>query len=81
MSYEYNIKSFDMKNTLQLLVLIFTFSIITSCATRQPNHKRITVVKVAPRGHKIVQIKGKRYYKWNNTHYRKTRKGYVTVRL
>lgn len=74
-------KSFDMKNTLQLLVLIFTFSIITSCATRQPTHKRVTVVKVAPRGHKIVHIKGKRYYKWNNTHYRKTRKGYVTVRL
>ena len=70
-----------MKNTLQLLALILTFSIITSCATRQPNHKRITVVKVAPKGHKIVHIKGKRYYKWNNTHYRKTRKGYVTVRL
>jgi hypothetical protein len=69
-----------MKYTLQVLALIIIFSLTTSCATRHPQ-KRGTVVKVAPRGHKVINVKGKRYYKWNNTHYRKTKKGYVVVRL
>jgi hypothetical protein len=70
-----------MKSTLQITVLIMTLLIVSSCATRQPTHKSVTLVKVAPKGHKIVQVKGQRYYKWNNTHYRKTRRGYVLVRL
>lgn len=70
-----------MKNTLQIIAILFILFTVTSCATRQPTTKRVAVIKVAPKGHKIINVKGKRYYKWNNTHYRKTRKGYVVVRL
>ncbi|MGB0974194.1 MAG: hypothetical protein ACPGU9_04300 [Flavobacteriaceae bacterium] len=69
-----------MKTTIQLVILITTLTITSSCATRQPAHKKVTIIKVAPKGHKIVHVNGKRYYKWNNTHYRKTRNGYVIVR-
>lgn len=69
-----------MKSTIQLFILVITLTIMSSCATRQPTYKRVTVIKVAPKGHKIVSVKGKRYYKWNNTHYRKTRNGYVIVK-
>jgi hypothetical protein len=70
-----------MKNTFQLLAILLAFSIVTSCASKQPTPRKVTIVKTAPRGHKIVTVKGKRYYKWNNTHYKKTKKGYVIVRL
>jgi hypothetical protein len=43
--------------------------------------KGYKVVKVAPKNHKTVIIKGKRYYFWNGRHYKKTRKGYVVVRV
>jgi hypothetical protein len=62
------------------LVLLFNLS---SCATRvrtSPTTK-VTVVKKIPRQHKIVTVKGKRYYFWNGKHYKKTRKGYVFVRV
>ncbi|AUP79336.1 hypothetical protein C1H87_11705 [Flavivirga eckloniae] len=57
---------------------------LTSCATRthvvtKPN--RVTVVKTAPKHYKIVNVRGKRYYFWNGNHYRKTRRGYVLVRV
>lgn len=70
-----------MKKTLQLIALGIIILSFTSCATRTAPPQRITVVKTAPRNHKVVKIKDNRYYKWNNTHYRKTRKGYVVVRL
>lgn len=74
-----------MKSFYYIAIIIFLFS-ITSCATRtrvvtRPAPKTVTVVKVAPRGHKVIYVKGKRYYKWNGKHYRKTRRGYVFVRI
>ena len=56
-----------------------TFS---SCATRVVTRPAaVTVVKTAPKHHKIVVVKGKRYYFWNGKHYRKTKAGYVVVKL
>lgn len=55
---------------------------MSSCATRvvaRPTH--VTAVKKTPRHYKIVKVKGKRYYFWNGNHYKKTRKGYVVVRI
>lgn len=48
--------------------------------TRPAVQSRTVVVK-APRNHKIVVIKGKRYYTWGGKHYKKTRKGYIITRV
>lgn len=66
-----------------LIIIGFIFSMaFTSCATRiaiqSPNTK---VIRVTPKHHKIVIVKGKRYYYWNGNHYRKTKKGYVVVKV
>lgn len=71
-----------MKKLFVLIVLAaFAF---TSCATRVvttlPTQK-VVVVKKAPRNHKVVVVKGKRYYRWGGKHYRKTAKGFVVVKV
>ncbi|NQY05607.1 MAG: hypothetical protein HRT68_05215 [Flavobacteriaceae bacterium] len=67
-----------------ILAIILSFS-ISSCATRTRVVTKpapsVTVVKVAPKKHRIVTVRGKRYYYWNGRHYRKTRRGYVYVRI
>ncbi len=66
-------------------IALFLFTVIsTSCVTRvqrKPVHKTTTVIRVAPKGHKVIYVKGKKYYKWNNKHYRNTKRGFVVVRL
>lgn len=62
--------------------ILFTVSSI-SCITRvhrKPVHKTTKVVRIAPKGHKVIYVKGNKYYKWNNKHYRKTKRGFVVVR-
>jgi len=55
---------------------------LSSCATRVVTRPAtLTVVKTAPKHHKIINVKGKRYYFWNGNHYKKTRKGFVIVRV
>jgi hypothetical protein len=65
------------------IVIGFVFAVsFTSCVSRvvvRPQTAR--VVKVAPKHHTIVVVKGKRYYFWNGKHYRKTKKGYVFVKV
>lgn len=65
------------------LIIIFIFSLsCTSCATTaRTKTAKVVVVHKLPKIHKVVYIKGHRYYKWNGKHYRKTRKGYVIVRI
>lgn len=71
-----------MRQLVILLGLVFFIS-FNSCArrvvVRQPN--TVTVVKTLPRNYKVVRVNGKRYYTWNGRHYRKTRNGYVVVRI
>ena len=70
-----------MRTLFLALAVLLTFG-LTSCATHvrvQP--AKVKVVKVAPKHHKIVVIKGKRYYFWNGRHYKKTARGYVVVRV
>ncbi|MBT8260411.1 MAG: hypothetical protein HKO92_07225 [Flavobacteriaceae bacterium] len=70
-----------MRHFIFILGFIFTLS-LTSCATRVAvTAPHTTVVKVAPKHHKIVVVKGKRYYFWNGKHYKKTRRGYVVVKV
>ncbi len=72
---------------MKKFVLIVLGSVLllvgNSCVvhTRPAANSRVVVVKKAPRNHKIVVVKGKRYYTWNGKYYQKTRKGYVVTRL
>lgn len=68
-------------------ILVITFLMVAlgfqSCAVRvversQPN---VVVIQKAPRNHRVVVIKNKRYYTWGGRYYRKTRRGYVRVRV
>ena len=70
-----------MRTLIIIVGFIFTIT-LSSCATRvavRPTH--VKVIKVAPKNHKIVVVKGKRYYYWNGRHYKKTGKGYVIVKV
>jgi hypothetical protein len=69
---------------MRTLILTLGFAIVfstTSCASRVVVRPASTIVKVAPKHHKVVVVKGKRYYYWNSKHYKKTRKGYVVVKI
>ncbi len=72
-----------MRYLVYALVIVFALS-FSSCASRvvvkQPA-TTVTVVKKLPRHYKVVRVKGKRYYFFNGNHYRKTRRGYVFVRV
>ena len=72
-----------MRTLLLIIGFIFTLS-LTSCATRvavRPATTNVKVVKVAPKNHKVVVVKGKRYYYWNGRHHKKTSRGYVVVKV
>lgn len=70
---------------MKYLFIVFAFCFMvsfSSCATRvhRPN-TTVVVVKKRPANYKVVRVNGVRYYKWNGKHYKKTRRGYVFVRL
>ncbi|WP_431108212.1 DUF6515 family protein [Winogradskyella poriferorum] len=71
-----------MRFLVYTLFFVFTLS-LSSCARRvvvtQP--ASITIVKKLPKQYKVVRVKGKRYYFFNGKHYRKTRNGYVVVKV
>ena len=65
-----------------LLILVFIFSLsFTSCVV----HTRATPTKVIvvkrPTKYKVISVKGSRYYVWNGRYHKKTKKGYVVVRI
>ncbi len=68
-----------------LFILAIATVSFSSCTTRvvttTPAPNRVVVVKKAPRNHKVVVVKGQRYYVWNNTYHRKTSRGYVVVKV
>ncbi|MBC3758447.1 hypothetical protein H7U19_08535 [Hyunsoonleella sp. SJ7] len=68
--------------TFVILLSAICMMSVSSCATRVVTRPAsVTVVKTPPRNYKVVTVKGKRYYFWNGKHYRKTRRGYVFVRV
>ena len=73
-----------MKNLLTILFAIALFILSTSCVTRvRPAHvhSRTVIVKKAPKQHKVVYIKGHKYYSWGGKYYKKTRNGFVFVKF
>lgn len=66
-----------------ILVTAAFFS-LNSCATRVITHTpitRVVYVKTAPKNHRIVRVKGRKYYYWNGKHYKKSNRGYLYVKL
>jgi hypothetical protein len=71
-----------MKRQILFLILLSIF--YTSCATRvimSSPAEHLLVIKRAPVQHKVVLVKGKRYYHWNGKYHRKSRRGYVVVKM
>ncbi len=70
-----------MRTFVFVLSLLMALN-LSSCATRVVTRPAsATVIKTPPRHYKVVKVKGKRYYFWNGNHYKKTRRGYVVVRV
>jgi hypothetical protein len=67
---------------ISLLFALYLMLGSTSCARRiVTSPETVTIVKTAPAGYKIVKVRGKRFYTWNGNHYRKTRRGFILVRI
>ena len=64
-----------------IALIIIAFSFNSCVTTSRATPTKVVLVKKSPRFHKVVVIKGQRYYAWNGKHYRKTNKGYVVVRF
>jgi hypothetical protein len=70
-----------MRTFVFILSLVFSLSLF-SCATRVVSRPaNVVVVKTPPKHYKIVKVHGQRYYFWNGRHYKKTRRGFVVVRV
>lgn len=69
----------------KVILILFGSALLilgNSCVVHtRPAASRTVVVKQAPRNHKVVVIKGKRYYTWGGKRYTKTRRGYVIVNI
>ena len=69
-----------MRTLLYLLCLVFALS-LTSCVVHtRTAPAQVTVVK-RPAKYKVVRVKGTRYYVWNGRYHKKTRKGYMVVKI
>lgn len=69
---------------LPLVILVVAFSLQSCMVHTRPahhNNTKVVSVKHAPKKHKVVVLKGKRYYYWNGKHHRKTKKGFVVVKV
>lgn len=68
---------------LTFLIIPFCALLSTSSCATHVGHRpaKVTVIKTPPKHYKLVTVRGKRYYLWNGKHYKKTRKGYVFVKV
>ncbi len=69
-----------MRIFLVFFGLLFALT-TTSCATRVVKQPKKVVVVKRPAKYKVVRVKGKKYYLWNGRYHRKTRRGFVVVKL
>ncbi|WP_282134823.1 hypothetical protein [Seonamhaeicola maritimus] len=68
--------------TFVILISAFLLFNLSSCATHVSTRPaKVTVIKTVPKHHRIVTVKGKRYYFWSGKHYKKTRRGFVLIRV
>ncbi len=65
---------------LSVLSLFFFTSCITRVVTTTPATK-VVAVKYVPKHHRVVYVKGNKYYYWNGKYHRRTHRGYVVVKI
>ena len=69
----------------KLVLIMFGCALLlmgNSCVVHtRPVASNTVIIKKAPRNHKVVVVKGTRYYTWGGKHYKKTRRGFVFVRI
>lgn len=72
-----------MRTLITTIVLAFFMISATSCVAtyRHKPAPDVVVIKHRPAHYKVVHIKGKKYYHWDNRHYRKVRGGYIYIRF
>jgi hypothetical protein len=71
-----------MKTTaVFLFALLFSFTLTSCVTTVRATPAKVVVVKRLPKVHKVVYIRGHRYYKWNGVYHRKTARGFVAVKV
>lgn len=76
-----NLNHKTMRTFVVILTLLLTLN-LSSCATRVVTRPgNVTIIKTPPRHYKIVKINSKPYYFWNGKHYKKTRRGFVFVKV
>jgi len=71
-----------MRTSILLLTLFYALT-LSSCSTRYVarQNQTVSVIKTPPRHYTTVRVKGKKYDFWNGNHYKRTRGGYIYVRL
>jgi len=70
-----------MRTLFIIIGIVFALT-FKSCATPiSVESPTVKVIKAAPKHHKIVVVKGKQFYFWNGRYYKKTRKGYIVVKV
>lgn len=72
-----------MKTFFILLMMVFTLSTTSSCIVHLGHRPPadVMVIKTKPDHYKVVKVKGKKYYHWNNNHHQRVRGGYIMIRL
>lgn len=71
-----------MKKAALIIIGCSLLFLGNSCVVNsRPVATHTVVVKQVPRNHKVVVIKGQRYYTWGGKRYKKTRRGYVVVNI
>jgi len=68
-----------MKRLNLFFIAIVLFVSLSSCVATVRPSRSVVVVRTLPRYHKVVYVKGVKYYKWNGYYHRKTNHGYVVV--
>ena len=70
-----------MRLSIFCLALVLALG-ATSCTTYVfAKTPEATAIRTAPKHHKIIVVKGNRYYFWNGKHFKKTRRGFVAVKV
>ncbi len=73
-----------MKNLLTILLGFTLLILSSSCiSTARPSYieSRTVIVKKVPKNHKVVYVKGHKYYVWGGKQYKQTRKGFLVVKF
>jgi len=70
-----------MKTLSSILINLTLILMLSSCVATVRPTRSVVVAKTLPRYHKVVYVKGVKYYKWNGHYHKRTHRGYVVVKI